>query len=183
MNTARDARSATLHLEYKRPLSIAYIYIPLVFFLAYVYHASNRVEAEEFWYFKPDYLIRLEKLGKEASRDGEWFATPVAVLCLLLFYLERVMAYVAETARFVYRRKSVLRYMLQMPFLFNFFDAGTAVRHCRACNATLLTSIKYICASLLGGFTQRATLLEAVEEYLKAERRRRERDGETKKNA
>lgn len=153
--------------QYAAPISMFYIYAPFVVLLAYMYYSSTRVEAEDFWTVKPEYLSELEELSVEASRYGEWYATPVAMLCLVLFYFERGISILSEKLNVVYRSKFILSNVSQLVFLLNFFEFGTCMRMCRSCHASVLTYVKYACGALLGGFTQRVSLMDEAERYVR----------------
>lgn len=163
-------------LQYVRPWRMIVIVIPLFILFNYMaFFAVFRTEKEAFWEVTPPYLTRLEQQSMKASQEGLWYDTPLVFLCLFLFYLEKLVSVVAKATSVVYRRKGILFQICAICWSIHFYEIGVALRLCRKCNATWMTTLKYLVVILFVGICQLNPLKAECREYVKRERRRRER--------
>lgn len=168
-------------LAYVYPISSFIIYFPFVLLVLAVYVAVIRTSEEQYWLVTPEYLTRLEAQSIQASRQGEWYATPLTILAMLVFLFEQRLSSLGQLLSIVFFRKDFLKFACQSVFFFNLFEVGTCVRLCGKCRATPLTMIRYVAGCIVGGYTQRVALVEEGAAFMKRERRRLQRIEDEKK--
>lgn len=166
------------------PEQLAYVY-PWVFFIVVApafllfnymaYFAADRVEGEVYWTTKPAYLTGLEKQSMLASRSNHWSAGPLSLVCLVCFYFEEMVSVIAAYLSMVLVRKALLSQLCTLCWIIHFYEVGLCFKTCRQCHATWATTLKYMLATSLGGIAQMKTMNAEVNEYVKRERRRRDK--------
>lgn len=163
-------------LGYVRPWRTIVIVTPLFLLLNYICFSSiYRTEKENFWDVTPPYLSRLEQQSVKASQDRLWYGTPFSFLCFVLFYFEKIVSATARATSVVYRNKQILFQLCSVCWAIHCYEAGIGLQICRKCNASMLTTFKYLLGIIFGGLCQLFPLKAECKEYGKRERRRRER--------
>lgn len=161
-------------LPYVAPWRSFLFIVAFFIFFNYLAVISSQVEQEDYWTVLPPYMSRLEARSVAANRKGEWCAAPLSILCWLLFYFQKVVVVMGPVGRALFRSKANLQIGCALCWIIHCYEAGVCFHLCRRCNAATWTSVKYLAATMLGGFCQLTPLKQVAMTFLEAERERRE---------
>lgn len=163
-------------LSYVHPWRAVYIVIPFFLLLNYLaFFAIHRTEEEAYWEVYPPYLERLEQFRLTVNRQGLWYDSPLTLLCVLVFYLEKGISVIAQFSSFIFVRKLIIWHLCSFCWAIHFYEVGITVRMCRNANATWSTTLRYALITIFSGVCQLSPLKEEYSAYTKREYRRRGR--------
>lgn len=154
-------------LAYRYPIRLAIVYGPMVLIATWIFLAASfRTSEEVYWKVAPAYLVRLATESMEASADGQWyFAVPLSLLCTFCYYMEQLVAVIAQfLAEWI--SKGCVTTVMPMFIFMNVFEFGSTVRMLRRCPGAMAESyLLYGVGALLFGFTQRVSLEMAIGDF------------------